>query len=75
MVERCTETFRLNVRDQFGASVIADVLDPIRNQIGLLRSLHEEFQHQSLEIAQVLQEARLFTLAEGFNDGNDSNIS
>ncbi len=67
MVEQCTEVFRGGVRDAFGASIIADVLDPIRNQIGLLRSFHEEFQRQSLNIEQVLQEARAFR----FNGGSD----
>ena len=65
MVEQCTETFRGGVRDTFGASIIDDVLDPIRNQIGLLRSFHEEFQRQSLAVEQVLQEARSMTLTEG----------
>lgn len=65
MVEQCTEMFRNSVRDQFGASVIADVLDPIRHQIGLLRSSHEEFEQQALEIARVLEEARSITFDKG----------
>lgn len=63
MVEQCAETFRDGVRDEFGASIIADVLDPIRNQIGHLRSLHEEVQSHSLNIEQVLDDARSITLS------------
>lgn len=65
MVGRCAETFHGGVRDAFGESIIADVLDPIRNQIGLLRSFHEESQRHSLNVEQVLQNARSMTLAEG----------
>jgi hypothetical protein len=65
MTERCAETFRSGVRDAFGASLIADVLDPIRNQISLLRSLHEDIQRHSFNVEQVLQDARSMTLAEG----------
>lgn len=65
MTERCVETFRSGVRDAFGASIIADVLDPIRNQIGQLRSLHEDVQSHSLNVEQVLQDARSLTLAKG----------
>ena len=65
MTERCAETFRSCVGDAFGASIITDVLDPIRNHIGLLRSLHEESQRLSLSVEQVLQEARSITLIEG----------
>lgn len=65
MVEQCTDTFRGSVRDTFGASIIADVLDPIRDQIGLLRSINEDFQRQSLAIGQILQEARSLTLGDG----------
>jgi hypothetical protein len=63
---QCAETFRDGVRDAFGASIIADVLDPIRNEIGLLRSFHEEFQRHSSSVEQVLQEARSLLLDEGF---------
>ena len=65
MVGRCVETFRGGVRDAFGASIIADVLDPIRHEIGSLRSFHEESQRLSLRVEQVLQEARSMTLSEG----------
>lgn len=65
MLERCTETFRGGVRDAFGASITADVLEPMRNQIGLLRSFHEDVQRHSLSVEQVLQEARSLTLDEG----------
>lgn len=65
MVELCAETFRGGVHDAFGASIIADVLDPIRNEIGLLRSFHDEFQRHSLCVEQVLQEARSLRFREG----------
>lgn len=65
MVQQCAETFRGSVRDAFGASIMADVLDPIQDQIGLLRCLNEEVQHQSLSVGQVLQEARSMTIEEG----------
>lgn len=65
MVEQCTETFRGGVRDAFGVSVIADVMDPIRHHIGLLRSFHEEAQRLFLDVEQVLEDARSFTLSEG----------
>jgi hypothetical protein len=58
MVEQCTETFRGSVRDTFGASIINDVLEPIRNEIVLLRSFHEESQRYSLNVEQLLQDAR-----------------
>jgi len=62
---QCAGTFSNGVNDAFGASIVADVLDPILNEIGLLRSFHEEFQRQSLSIDQVLQEARSFHLDGG----------
>lgn len=65
MTDRCAETFRSGVRDAFGASIIADVVEPIRNQIGQLRSLHEDVQRHSLNVEQVLQDARSLTFAEG----------
>ena len=65
MAEHCAEMFRSGVRDAFGASIIADVLDPIRNQIDHLRSLHEDVQRYSLNVEQVLQEARSMTLSGG----------
>lgn len=67
MVEQCTEIFRSGVNDSFGASVVADVLDPIRTEIGLLGSFHEDFQRQALNIEQVLQEARAFQIIEVSN--------
>ena len=67
MAKQCAETFRNGVNDAFGASIVADVLDPIRNEIGLLRSFHEEFRRQSLNIDQVLQEARAFHLNDDSN--------
>lgn len=68
MVELCADTFRGGVRDAFGASILDEVLDPIRNQIGLLRSFHEEIQHQSFCVEQVLQEAQSMTRVKGHSD-------
>lgn len=65
MIEQCAETFRGGVRDAFGASICADVLDPIRDQISLLRLFHEEIQRRSLGVEQLLQTARSMTLHEG----------
>jgi hypothetical protein len=62
MVEHCAETFRDSARDAFGASIIADVLEPIRKEIGLLCSFHEEFRKQCSNIKQVLEEVRSFHL-------------
>lgn len=68
-MEQCAATFSGGVRDAFGASIVADVLDPIRNHIGLLRSLHEDAQRDSLNVAQVLQEARSMTFGEFHDEG------
>lgn len=62
MAEHCTEHFRNGVNDAFGSSIVADVLDPIRAEIGRLQSFHEEFLRQSTGIEQVLLEARSFYL-------------
>jgi hypothetical protein len=58
MATLCTERFRDGVRDSFGASMIADVLDPILKEIDSLRNFNEEFLRQALNIDQVLEEAR-----------------
>lgn len=65
MVGECAETFRGSVRDAFGASIIEDVLDPIRKEIGLLCAFHEEFRRHSSSIEQILQEARSMRLDGG----------
>ncbi len=65
MFEQCTETFRGGVRDVFGASIVADVLEPIRIHICLLRLLHEDVRRDSLNVAQTLQEVRSMTFGEG----------
>jgi len=65
MLERCTEMFGAGVRDAFGASISADVLEPLRNEIGVLRSLHEDMERHFMNVEQVLQEARSLTIAEG----------
>jgi len=58
MARQCAETFRDDVRDAFGASIMADVLEPICHEIGFLSSFHEEFQSRSATVGLILQEAR-----------------
>ena len=53
-----TENFRDGVRDSFGASMIADVLDPALKEIDSLRHFNEEFQREALKIDRVLEEAQ-----------------
>ena len=65
MATLCAENFRDGVRDSFGASMIADVLDPILKEIGSLRDFNEEFQRQSLNIDRVLEEARTIKFKDG----------
>ena len=58
MATLCAKNFRDGVRDSFGASMIADVLDPILKEFDSLRDFNEEFQRQALNIDRVLEEAR-----------------
>lgn len=58
MMTMCAEHFRGGVRDSFGASIIAEVLDPILKEIDSLRVFNEEFQRQALNIDRVLEDAR-----------------
>jgi len=55
---QCIDNFCDGVRDSFGASIIADVLDPIFKELTLLNTFNEEFQNLSMEIDQIMQEAR-----------------
>lgn len=57
-----TENFREGVRDSFGASIVADVLDPILKEIDSLRIFHTNFTEQSLTIDRVLADARMIGL-------------
>jgi hypothetical protein len=59
MATRCAETFRAGVRDAFGASIAADVLEPILKEINSLRIFNEEFQRQSINIDRTLEDARI----------------
>lgn len=54
MAVLCTGNFRDGVRDSFGASIVADVLDPILKEIDSLRVFHTEFQQQSFRIDRTL---------------------
>jgi hypothetical protein len=51
-------SFQDGVRDSFGASIITDSLDPIFDELQSLRHHSEEFNLQSIGIANVLEEAR-----------------
>jgi hypothetical protein len=61
----CTENFRDGVRDSFGASMIADALDPILKEIDSLRHFNEEFQRQALNIDRAIEDARSFEFRDG----------
>ena len=58
MTAMCTGKFREGVRDTFGASIVADVLDPILKEIDSLRIFSDDFQQQSLNIDRTLADAR-----------------
>ena len=58
MATLCAGNFRDGVRDTFGASIVADVLDPILKEIDSLRIFSDDFQQQSLSIDRVLADAR-----------------
>lgn len=61
----CAENFRDGVRDSFGASMIADVLDPTLKEIDSLRLFNEEFQRQALNVDRVLEETRKIQFKDG----------
>ncbi|QIE30200.1 hypothetical protein [Caballeronia sp. SBC2] len=52
------ENFRGGVRDSLGASIVADVLDPILKEIDSLRASNEEFQRQALSVDRILEDTR-----------------
>jgi hypothetical protein len=54
----CAASFRAGVRDGFGASIAAEVLDPILQEIDSLRMFNAEFQRQALSIDMTLADAR-----------------
>lgn len=64
MATLCAENFREGVRDSFGASMIADVLDPILKEIDALRDFNEEFEQKSLNVDRLLNEARTIQFKE-----------
>lgn len=68
MATLCASTFRDGVRDAFGASLTADVLDPILKEVDALRTCHAEFQRQALSIDTVLADARAI---QGKEQGRD----
>ena len=65
MATMCAENFRDGVRDTFGASMVADVLDPILKEIDSLRIISDAFQQQSLSIDQTLADARMLQFKDG----------
>ena len=54
----CTGNFREGVRDTFGASIVADVLDPILKEVDSLRIFNAAYQLQSLAIDRTLNDVR-----------------
>lgn len=58
MAKLCAGNFRDGVRDSFGASITAEVLDPILKEIDSLRIFNEEFQRQAFNIDRTLEDAR-----------------
>lgn len=60
MARQCECNFRDGVRDSFGLSVVSEILEPICREIASLRSFHDDFQRQSVNIEQILEETRSF---------------
>ena len=58
MATLCAGNFRDGVRDTFGASIVADVLDPILKEVDSLRIFNAAFTEQSLNIDKALADAR-----------------
>lgn len=58
MATMCSATFRDGVRDAFGVSLAADVLDPILTEIDSLRTFNAEFRRHALGVDAILTEAR-----------------
>ena len=58
MAVLCTGNFREGVRDTFGASIVADVLDPILKEVDSLRIFNAAYQLQSLAIDRTLNDVR-----------------
>ncbi len=58
MAALCTGNFREGVRDAFGASIVADVLEPILKEVDSLRLFNAAFKQQSLSIDMTLADAR-----------------
>ena len=58
MATLCAGNFRDGVRDTFGASIVADVLDPILKEVDSLRILNAAFKQQAFAIDRTLNDAR-----------------
>jgi len=58
MAALCTGNFHEGVRDTFGASIVADVLDPILKEVDSLRIFSAAFTQQSRSIDRTLADAR-----------------
>lgn len=58
MAALCAGNFREGVLDTFGASIVADVLEPILKEVDSLRLFNAAFKQQSLSIDMTLADAR-----------------
>ncbi|GFE94710.1 hypothetical protein [Acetobacter persici] len=56
----CSDNFCKEVRDAFGVSIVADVLDPILKEINSLCIFNADFQQQLYVIDQILNDVRAF---------------
>jgi hypothetical protein len=64
MAALCSENFRGGVRDSFGASIAAEVLDPVLKEIDSLRIFNEDFQRKIFNIGQTLEDARVIQMKD-----------
>lgn len=64
MTTMCAGSFRDSVVDEFGASIVTDVLEPILGEIDSLRSLNADFLRQAMQIDRLLDEARAIPFAD-----------
>jgi len=68
MAAQCAGRFSDGVHDSFGASIVAEVLEPIHREIGSLRIISEEYQRQSLIIDRVMDDARSIQIIDRVMD-------
>lgn len=58
MATLCAENFGGAVRDDFGAAIVAEVLEPVVREVAALRALNEAFQRQAHNVDRTLASAR-----------------